>query len=86
MKEWLEFYVIERLWDTWYDLFMHHHRYSSAGMCYYRGEPREHPRSTPFVAWIHKCKCGKEIVDLTDSGIRLLQQGVDYDALIEERL
>ena len=86
MKEWLEFYVIERLIDFWHNLIAHQHRYSPGGMCLYRGEPRKHTSSVPIVAWIHKCRCGKEIVELDYSGRELLQQGVDYDALIKERV
>jgi len=86
VKEWLEFYVIERLIDWWHNLIAHQHQYSMSRMVIYKGEPREHPSGIPLVAWVYRCKCGEEVVDLTASGIRLLQQGVEYEALIEERL
>ena len=86
MKEWLEFYVTDRLIGWWDYLFMHWHTYGLVSMCLYKGEPRENPRGIPLVAWVYRCKCGEEVVDLTASGIRLLQQGVKYEALIEERM
>jgi len=86
MKEWLEFYVTDRILWWWHDLFTHRHEYSMSGMALYKGEPREHPSGIPVVAWIFKCKCDHEIVQVDRAGIRLLQQGVDYDALIEYRI
>ena len=82
MKEWLEYLVY---WG-WHLHFAHQHRYSLGGICIYKGEPRENPRGIPLVAWIYRCKCGEEVVQLEPSGIRLLQQGVDYDALIKDKL
>ena len=85
MKEWLEYLKDEIL--LWWDYYFgHQHKYTMIGMCLYKGEPREHPCGVPLVAWIYRCRCGNEIVELNPSGIRLLQQGVDYDALIECRI
>ena len=75
------------LWFWWDDHFFgHKHKYIMARMVVYEGEPKEYPNAIPLVAWIYRCKCGKEIVELEPSGIRLLQQGVGYDELIKKQI
>ena len=85
MKEWMREIYLD-IWMWWDYYFGHQHKYSMDSMVVYEGEPREHPNATPLVAWIYRCKCGKEIIELEPSGIRLLQQGVDYDELIKKRI
>ena len=81
MKEWL------LDWWLWFDLhFGHWHKYSLVSLAIYEGEPKEHPSSIPITAWIYRCKCGEEIIELDTPGIRLLQKGVDYDELIKKRI
>lgn len=76
----------DEVWIWWDYYFGHKHKYSLVHIAIYKGEPRENPRGIPLVAWIYECKCGKEIVELDSSGIRLLQKGVDYEELIKERI
>jgi hypothetical protein len=84
VKTWLEWLYFETLlyWDHY---FGHWHKYTPSGTALYSGEDRG-TVGIPVVAWIYRCKCGKEIVELDTAGIRLLQQGVEYDKLIEERI
>ena len=85
MKEWIRELYLE-VWLWWNDRFGHRHKYSMSSMALYEGEPREHANAIPLVAWIYRCKCGKEIVELDSSGIELLQQGVDYNELIKKQI
>ena len=85
MKEWWYEFKLD-VWHWWDYRFGHRHKFSMAGMCVYEGEPRENPHGIPLVAWVYRCKCEHEIVELCTAGIELLQKGVDYDALIECRI
>jgi hypothetical protein len=70
-----------RLWLSF--LFMHSHKYSLDGLATYSGPETS---SIPVVAWFYMCKCGSEIVEVDRSGVELLQKGVDYKKLIENRI
>ncbi len=47
-------------------------------------EHREHPASIPLVAWRYECKCGKELIEYSPSGIRLLQKGLSEEKVVTE--
>ena len=65
------------------DLFEHYCRYKLAQMGFYEGEEhREHPSGIPLVAWRLECRCGREKVNYTSSGIRLLQKGLSEDQVV----
>ena len=67
------------------DLFEHNHKYSLSQIAIYTDkEHREHPSGIPVVAWKYKCKCGAEIIEYDESGIRLLQKGLSEDEVISK--
>lgn len=35
----------------------------------------------PLTAWVYRCYCGKEIVEITESGVKQIANGVPYEAV-----
>lgn len=77
-------YLRDLYWDfyAWFDyLTTHFCAFKMCGMIVYGGEDRG-TKGLPLVGFKYHCKCGREMIELTESGINLIANGVEYEALV----